>query len=137
MAILDVSSVLAFMAAVRDNGVDVPAVFDPDDQGRQVLEFIPGQLALEAEPLTRGELQRVGGMVRAIHDASESFVPAPDASWTSAIPAPGDELICHNDLAPWNLILAAFVDGYGSGRELREHLPEALQRRAADRKSVV
>lgn len=168
-------SVLAFMAAVRDNGVDIPAVFDPDDQGRQVLEFIPGQLALEAEPLTRGELQRVGGMVRAIHDASGSFVPAPDASWTSAIPAPGDELVCHNDLAPWNLILgerwvfidwdaaapstrlwdlayaaqsftlsntrqdpreaaqnlAAFVDGYGAGRELREHLPEALHRRAA------
>lgn len=32
------------------------------------------------------------------------FVPPPDPQWTSAIPADGAELICHQDLAPWNLI---------------------------------
>lgn len=55
----------------------------------------------------------IGSMVRAIHDASESFVPSPDAQWTTAIPAPGDDLICHNDLAPWNLMIGdrwAFID---------------------------
>ncbi|MET4060320.1 Ser/Thr protein kinase RdoA (MazF antagonist) [Arthrobacter sp. UYP6] len=105
--------VLAFMAAVREHGVDVPVVFGSDEQGRQVTEFIPGQLALEAGPLSQAELHRVGKMVRAIHDASGSFVPAPDARWASAIPAPGGELICHNDLAPWNLILGerwVFID---------------------------
>lgn len=52
-------------------------------------------------------------MVRAIHDASEAFTPDPRASWTTAIPSPGEELICHNDLAPWNLIIGdrwTFID---------------------------
>ncbi|WP_350309798.1 phosphotransferase, partial [Arthrobacter sp. efr-133-R2A-63] len=52
-------------------------------------------------------------MVRAIHDASESFVPPRDARWNVAISSPGEELICHNDLAPWNLIIGdrwTFID---------------------------
>lgn len=51
--------------------------------------------------------------MRAIHDASEAFTPDPGASWTTAIPSPGEELICHNDLAPWNLIIGerwTFID---------------------------
>jgi Ser/Thr protein kinase RdoA (MazF antagonist) len=72
-------SVLKFMRAVREAGVDVPAVLGQDEQGRQVTEFIPGRLALESDPLTHTELRRVGAMVRAIHDASESFVPSSDA----------------------------------------------------------
>jgi Ser/Thr protein kinase RdoA (MazF antagonist) len=39
-----------------------------------------------------------------LHDLSASFVPPPDARWTSAILADGADLICHQDLAPWNLI---------------------------------
>jgi tRNA A-37 threonylcarbamoyl transferase component Bud32 len=167
--------VLEFMSAVREAGVDVPAVLGQDEQGRQVTEFITGRLALASDPLTPAELHRVGAIVRAIHDASESYVPSPDARWTTAIHAPGDDLICHNDLAPWNLIigdrwafvdwdaaapstrlwdlayaaqaftlsdpsqpperaarlLAAFVDGYGADRSLREQLPAAMHERAA------
>jgi tRNA A-37 threonylcarbamoyl transferase component Bud32 len=106
-------SVLAFMTAVREAGVDVPTVLGQDEKGRQVTEFIPGRLALDSDPLTHSELGRVGAMVRAIHDASESFTPDPDASWITAIPSPGEELICHNDLAPWNLIIGerwTFID---------------------------
>ncbi|MCX6498120.1 MAG: phosphotransferase [Arthrobacter sp.] len=106
-------SVFEFMTAVRRAGVDVPAVLGQDEQGRQITEFIPGRLALGADPLTRPELHRVGAMVRAIHDASESFVPPRDARWTVAIPSPGEELICHNDLAPWNLMTGdrwTFID---------------------------
>ena len=106
-------SVLEFMTAVREAGIDAPAVFGQDEQGRQVTEFIPGQLALESVPLTHSELSRVGAMVRAIHDASETFTPAGEAVWSTAIPAPGSELICHNDLAPWNLIIGdrwVFID---------------------------
>lgn len=106
-------NVLEFMTAVRKAGVDVPAVLGQDEQGRQITEFIPGRLALESDPLTHAELYRVGAMVRAIHDASESFVAPRDARWTVAIPSPGEELICHNDLAPWNLIIGdrwTFID---------------------------
>lgn len=61
-------SVVEFMAAIRDAGVDVPEVFGRDEQGRQITEFVPGRLALDAGPLTHAELHRVGAMVRMIHD---------------------------------------------------------------------
>ena len=105
--------VFELMTAVRKAGVDVPAVLGRDEQGRQITEFIPGRLALESPRLTQAELRRVGAMVRAIHDASETFVPSPEAKWAGAIPAPGNNLVCHNDLAPWNLLIGdrwVFID---------------------------
>lgn len=105
-------SVQAFMDTVRGRGVDVPAPLGRDEQGRQVIEFVPGRLAMNTD-LSRADLRRVGSIVRSIHDASVDFVPAPDAVWETAIPAPGTELICHNDLAPWNLIIGerwVFID---------------------------
>ncbi len=115
-------SVLDFMTAIRGAGVDVPAVLGRDEQGRQVTEYVPGRLALDSAPLTRSELSRVGAMVRAIHDASETFTPARESSWDVAIPAPAEELICHNDLAPWNLIVGerwTFIDWDGAGPSTR------------------
>ncbi len=115
-------SVFDYMIAIRDAGVDVPAVLGRDEQGRQITEFVPGRLALDADPLTAAELNRVGAMVRAIHDASDTFRPAADAHWDVIIPAPGSELICHNDLAPWNLIIGerwVFIDWDGAGPSTR------------------
>lgn len=115
-------SVLEFMTAIREAGVDVPAVLGQDEQGRQVTEFIPGRLALNSDPFTRSELGRVGAIVRAIHDASERFAPAGEACWNVTIPAPDDELICHNDLAPWNLIIGerwTFIDWDAAGPSTR------------------
>ncbi|PYI38458.1 aminoglycoside phosphotransferase [Arthrobacter psychrolactophilus] len=106
-------SVLAYMHAVREAGVDVPAVHGRDAQGRQMTEFIPGGLAMDSEPLSLSELCRVGRIVRAIHDASAAYKPDSEATWSALIPAPGAELICHNDLAPWNLIIGerwVFID---------------------------
>jgi Ser/Thr protein kinase RdoA (MazF antagonist) len=55
-------------------------------------------------PMTPAELRRLGALVRELHDASAGFVPPPDARWTVAIPPDGADLVCHQDLAPWNLI---------------------------------
>jgi aminoglycoside phosphotransferase (APT) family kinase protein len=35
-----------------------------------------------------------------------SFVPPPDSQWwdLAADPSGADEIVCHNDLAPWNLV---------------------------------
>ncbi len=102
----------AFMEHVRERGVDVPSVLGQDDRARQVIEYVPGTLAIDAAPLTHGELRRVGAMVRRIHDASKTFATA-DARWETAIAAPGAELVCHNDLAPWNLVVGerwVFID---------------------------
>jgi Ser/Thr protein kinase RdoA (MazF antagonist) len=106
-------SVVSYMAALRDAGVDLPAVVGRDERGRLATEYVPGQLAIDRLPLRRDELRRVGAMVRAIHDASTSFRPPADAVWTTAIPAPDREMVCHNDLAPWNLIVGerwVFID---------------------------
>jgi len=168
-------SVISFVEAVRACGVDAPAPMGRDETGRQVQEFVAGRSAMESGPLSLPELHRVGALVRAIHEAGARYTPPPDAVWETAIPAPGDDLVCHNDLAPWNLImgdrwvfidwdaaapstrlwdlayaaqtftlsdaageparaaraLAAFVDGYGAGRQLRERLPDAMSRRTA------
>ncbi|WP_375406934.1 phosphotransferase [uncultured Amnibacterium sp.] len=61
-------------------------------------------------------------MIRAIHDASEAFRPSSDVRWQTTIPSPGDDLICHNDLAPWNLILGdrwVFIDWDAAGPSTR------------------
>ncbi|WP_163541844.1 phosphotransferase [Occultella kanbiaonis] len=112
----------AFMDAVRGAGVDVPEVLGRDDRGRQILEFVPGRLALDSDPLTPAGLARVGRLVRAVHDAAATFRPGPEARWDVAIPAPGDDLICHNDLAPWNLLIGerwTFIDWDGAGPSTR------------------
>lgn len=106
-------SVVAFVKALRAAGVDAPAPLGRDDAGRQVQEFVPGTLALDVYPLAQPDLRRVGAMVRAIHDASSTYEPPAGAVWETAIPAPGADLICHNDLAPWNLLMGErwmFID---------------------------
>ncbi|MCR2791654.1 phosphotransferase [Microbacterium sp. zg.Y625] len=106
-------SVVRYVDTLRAAGVDAPAPLGRDDQGRQVQEFIPGTLAIDAGRLSPAELHRVGALVRAIHDASAVYTPEPHAVWQTAIPSPGDELVCHNDLAPWNLIIGerwVFID---------------------------
>jgi tRNA A-37 threonylcarbamoyl transferase component Bud32 len=105
--------VVAYLDGLRTHGIDVPQVLGRDAAGRQILEFVSGTRAIDREPLTLDDLFRVGTMVRAIHDASEHICASPSAVWQTAIPAPGDDLICHNDLAPWNLIMGerwVFID---------------------------
>lgn len=106
-------SVGRFVTALRAAGVDAPEPRGRDGEGRQVVEFVPGTLAIEGEPLTAVDLRRVGSMIREIHDASARYLPEAGAIWRSAIAAPGGELICHNDLAPWNLVIGdrwVFID---------------------------
>jgi tRNA A-37 threonylcarbamoyl transferase component Bud32 len=115
-------SVLDYMSAVRSAGVDVPIVLGQDEAGRQIIEFVPGHLAMDLGPLTLAELDRVGGMVRAIHDASAQYAPPHDAVWSLAIPAPAAEIVSHNDLAPWNLVIGerwTFIDWDASGPTTR------------------
>jgi len=106
-------SVLEYMRAMLNAGIDVPAVYGQDDQGRQVTEFIPGCLAMDSETLSLAEISRVGRLVRTIHDASAAYEPASGSTWITHIEAPGADLICHNDLAPWNLLIGerwVFID---------------------------
>lgn len=117
------AAVAAYMARVRAADVDVPQTFGRDGLGRQVIEHVPGELAIDRLPLGHAELARAGRLVRQIHDASPPFDPAA-GEWPAPmlLPSPDPDLICHNDLAPWNLVLGerwVFIDWDGAGPSSR------------------
>lgn len=113
-------SVDALLRHVSESGfTGAPRSLGRDDQGRHVLEYIPGQMADAAGPLSEDGLHRVGQLVRQLHEATAGFRPPDDACWQVLIPPDRQELICHHDLAPWNLVLGAerwvFIDWDGAG----------------------
>ncbi|WP_206061171.1 phosphotransferase [Nonomuraea basaltis] len=90
---------MGYRAAPRPLGID--------DQGREVLTFTPGRVVWPdwfalVEPIR--QLAHVARLIRDFHDAVEDFTPPPDAHWRALIPAEGDDIIAHHDLAPWNLV---------------------------------
>ena len=96
-----------------------PRTLGRDDRGRHVLEYVPGRMADTLPPLPVRDLHRLGGLVRDLHDATQGFSPPPGSRWEVAVPPDREELICHNDLAPWNLVCDGarwvFIDWDGAG----------------------
>ncbi|MFD3404873.1 phosphotransferase enzyme family protein [Kribbella sp. NPDC058693] len=98
-----VEAVLEHLAERQFDGA--PRTYGRDDQDRHVLEYVPGELAHAQPPSTLDELRRIGRLIRELHDTMESFEPPSDVTWNVIVPDPaGGDLICHNDLAPWNLV---------------------------------
>ena len=79
-----------------------------DDQGREILTFIPGEVAVrgDGKPLpdyvrSDASLMKLGQLTCKFHDATVGFKVPPGAEWTVLEGAPSDgEVICHNDLGP-------------------------------------
>ena len=80
--------------------------------GREVVSYAPGDVVwpdhfdlLEHDDA----LAEVARLIRRYHDVVASFVPPPGAVWwdLAADPSGVHELVCHNDLAPWNLVRGA------------------------------
>lgn len=112
-----VHALLRHLESVGFSGA--PRVLGIDDEGREVLSFIAGASAwpLDRFAALRSDegLLKVARLIRDYHLAAASFLPPPDAEWTGWGARGTSEIICHNDLAPWNLILEpagkwAFVD---------------------------
>ncbi|MGH3212175.1 MAG: phosphotransferase [Trebonia sp.] len=111
-------AVHALLTHLRDAGFDgAPRPLGIDDRGREVLTFVPGTIAwpdhfhlLDAD----SRLSRAARLIREFHDAVAGFTPPPGARWQVLMPADGDEIIAHHDLAPWNLVIDdrrwAFID---------------------------
>jgi aminoglycoside phosphotransferase (APT) family kinase protein len=110
-----VRALLLHLEAVGFDGA--PRHLGIDDQGREILSFIEGEVPLPPYPawsMTDRALESLGGLVRRFHDSAASFVPPPDAAWAAdwADPSAGtgqpDRTITHNDLFPENVV---FRDG--------------------------
>jgi len=109
-------SVHCFLAHLNAAGYDgAPTTLGFDEQGRHVLEYIPGDVAVpfRVEDPDAG-VRRVGRLLRDLHDASATYVPPADAVWNVVIPPNRHDLVIHHDVAPWNLVLGAdrwvFID---------------------------
>jgi Phosphotransferase enzyme family len=110
-----VHALLHHLHAVGFHGA--PRPLGIDEHGREVLTFVHGAVAWPdhfhlLHPDDR--LRHVARLIREFHDAVTEFTPPPDAQWQILIPADGDDIIAHHDLAPWNLIINdtqwAFID---------------------------
>ncbi|NUR59158.1 MAG: GNAT family N-acetyltransferase, partial [Catenulispora sp.] len=88
-----------FTAAPRAHGLDA--------EGREILDFIPGEVPTSEAHVTDEALSEVAVMLRAFHDATLDFTPPPDVAWHFAPRAPA-EVVCHGDVAPYNTV---FRDG--------------------------
>ena len=83
---------------------EAPRVRGLDDDGREVLEYVPGEVRDSHDD---EELVSIAELVRRFHDATRTFDPPASAHWQFLVGSPetGD-VICHNDLSPSNLIWA-------------------------------
>jgi hypothetical protein len=97
-----------------------PRALGLDARGREILTYAEGAATWPWEafrPLaTDAGLLRVAELIAAYHAAAGDFVSPSDAAWSPVAPVRGAaDTLCHNDLAPWNLILGpsgklTFVD---------------------------
>ncbi|MFF2660268.1 phosphotransferase enzyme family protein [Kitasatospora sp. NPDC058032] len=105
-------AVHALLTHLHDTGFRAaPRPLGIDEQGREVLEFMPGRVVWPdrfalLDPVAR--LTRVARLIREFHDAVAGFTPPADARWQVLMrddSAAAGEIIAHQDLAPWNLVV--------------------------------
>ncbi|KJE25189.1 putative homoserine kinase type II (protein kinase fold) [Frankia torreyi] len=100
-----VDALLEHLHAVGFTGA--PRPLGRDAQGRQVLEYIPGELGAVAGTYSVAELFSIGRMLADLHRALAGFAPPAGAVWNRVIPPDREDFVCQNDVAPWNLVRSA------------------------------
>jgi hypothetical protein len=101
-----VHALLQHLDAVGYDGA--PKLLGVDEQGREVLSFVPGSVVWPEHfslVQTGAALAEVAAAIRRYHDAVAGF-PYERFTWSDrgADPRGPHEVLCHNDLAPWNLV---------------------------------
>jgi len=81
-----------------------PRFLGIDEKGREILTFIEGSVPHERMVWTDDQLKKIAQMIKAFHDSTERSKLAGTK-----------EVVCHNDIAPWNTVLnedmaVAFID---------------------------
>jgi len=113
-------SVHALLGHLERRGFDgAPRAIGIDERGREILTFVDGQvvwpdhfdLVAEDRPLAE-----VAALIRRYHQAVVDFPSPAGRPWSDrgGDPRGPGEVLCHNDLAPWNLVRGvagwAFID---------------------------
>lgn len=110
-------AVHALLRSLREAGItEVPEPLGFDEEGREILSFLPGEAGTYPLPnwlWAPQILEDAATLLRRAHDASVRLVDEP-LSWASPRHEPV-EVICHNDAAPYNMVfqegrLAGFID---------------------------
>jgi len=121
------TTVQAYLAHLHAAGFsDAPVPLGLDDQGREMLSFVPGEVPREPlPPYTAGEevLIELARLIRRLHDAAHGWVPPADAAWgrtpgarnTTSTPDGEPLLVSHRDYCPGNVVFrnglpAALID---------------------------
>lgn len=120
------TAIHAYLTHLHQAGFsDAPKPLGIDEQGREALSFVEGDVPREPlPPEATGEdvLAALAGLIRRLHDAAQSWTPPRDAVWatlpgTEAIPLVDTdaELVGHRDYCPGNVVFrnglpAALID---------------------------
>jgi hypothetical protein len=125
-------TVHAYLRHLESRGfVGAPRVLGVDQQGREVLTFIGGEVPSSSDwerghatrlpeaALRDDTLVEVGRLIRSLHEAAADFAPS-DAVWREhAYPLLPGEIVCYGDLGPHNTVYhdgrpVAFIDWDGA-----------------------
>jgi hypothetical protein len=100
----------AFLGHLRSVGFDgAPEPLGIDADGRERLRFIPGDVPVPPYPawaLTDAALASTGRLLRRFHEAAVGFVAPVPARWSRELADDrgAEEVVCHNDVCPENVI---------------------------------
>jgi hypothetical protein len=100
-----VHALLRHLEAVGFDYAPRPLGFD--DEGREVLTYIEGDSGPSgwAKVVDKQGLDNFARLLRDYHDACAGFSPPRGAAWSVGTGSPcGDEVVCHGDFGPWNII---------------------------------
>lgn len=101
------NNVHRLLSHLRSKGImEVPAPLGFDQQGREILFFIPGIVGHQPTPQFRSDeiLITAAKLLRKIHDATEDLAgQITTHGWQSPTREP-IEVICHGDFAPYNCV---------------------------------
>ena len=92
---------------LTDAGMDgIPRVLGFDDEGREVLTYLPGRtVAVDTEQAPDETLAAAARWLRRFHDAVRAYDPGPRTWRQSAASLEPGQLVCHNDTGAYNWIV--------------------------------
>ncbi len=97
-----VHALLGYLEASRFDAS--PRFLGIDDHGREVLSAVPSRPCVGPEVDGEPLLASAASLVRSYHDLVVDWSYPRDGWQHAPVTAVGGEVICHNDLAPWNFL---------------------------------